>query len=316
MTQTLYNGLEITLETSKNGEVLSFRNMDSAKLKKLNTVLSKLIETDNPIADFEITLEEGSWKIILFSSILSTINLTPSLNGQLKSFTNYINSNFDEKRIVSFHSTDKINRVWSSDVTSEFTAVRSTRRRTIDNIVVIPDVEINDINLKEVITFTSGDSIKRLRLKNGLSLHFDKYTYAQLKRIHSDNYHLCIIENSSKYSGIVGVFSNEVRKEYYVDKYFEILESYNSLIEADSPNTIQLVSNSIIDTFENQYGQLFGNPNLNEELMEVHSFMSLFINRNFDKQVHLNILAYLSFIKDSPITLSLKDTIRQLYFPS
>jgi hypothetical protein len=318
MGNKLYTGIEITLEKSEDGTELSLSNMSPDQIRKLNTLLLKLIEKDKAPSDLEVSLEEGSWKIIIFSAIFSTSNLSNAIQNNLGHFSNYINSNFKEKKILSFNSVDKKNyknRSDVQDVTDLFITSRLGRRASIDDVNVISEMEINDFNLKDEMTFTFEDKVKKMKLKNGLSLHFENLTHRQLKGITKSNWYLCTIDNNSKFSGIVGVFSNLEYYNYYYPHYCRILNKTESPTE--STNLFNDISTEIIDVFEENYIKYLSKKELKEkekDAINLHSFVSLFLNRNFDKQIHLNLLTYLSFIVPSEFTIELQNVIRNLYF--
>ena len=317
MSTNTLNGIEIHLKTLKNSDSLSLSSMNIDKLKHLNSVITKLIESNN-VEDLKVSIEEGCWKIILFSTLFSMSNANETVKANFNSFASYINRTFESKKVISFTSVDGVNHLDSIDITNQFSDIKSIRVNSIDKIVSYKGSVISKhFTAGNDIFLMFNSSLKRFILNNGLSKYYQEFKLSELNSnlLNPDSV-ICVVDNSSKYSGVVGIFSDQISFDKYFSIYENIYDKYSELKELESNSANKIVSNDILDFFDSEYANILRNKNntSNDNIRDLHSFISLFLNRNFDKQIHFNILANMAFIKDSVLTSEIKKVIRNLYF--
>lgn len=101
------------------------------------------------------------------------------------------------------------------------------------------------------------------------------------------------------------------------NEFIEIQLHWTTQSQLNFEKAIETTSNKILDIFEPKYANAIRSEKTSyQENLELAQFLESFITQEFDKQIHYNLLAALSFMLDTDLTLTIKQKIRDIHFKS
>jgi hypothetical protein len=311
-----FSGIQIILQ-SLDDKPISLKSMTKEEFDVFRKLLDKVAEEKN-INDLEVCIDEGSWKIILFSAFLTTANIHDIAAANFSKLKSFVAKKFDSPKVYSFDTFDKKIIPTPEDsfnITSSFFQSTNNRRVTNDNIIFFNGKQVDEFVIPgDSFRISSNSKVRKYTLKNGLSFYFNSMKVEDVKNHFDENNKLCVIDNGARFAGIVGIFNNSSNFNKYINHYNSILSEYNTLLDESVEIADIQISKKIIAIFREELKDLNSNNSFDvSKFQNIHSFLSLFINRNFSKRIHFNIITAVAFMAPDNFPSDFIYSVKKLY---